>query len=43
MTPVKVVAIVAFIVSVVLAVMGSQLMNPLLWAVWAFAVLSVFS
>ena len=39
----KVLAIVAFIVSVVLAIIGAQIANPMLWAIWSFAILSVFA
>lgn len=43
MSALKIIAIVLFVVSVVLAVMFGGITNPVLWAVWSFAVLSVFS
>jgi hypothetical protein len=43
MSALKIIAIVLFVVSVILAVLGGQIMNPLLWAFWSFAVLSVFA
>lgn len=42
-SPLKIVAIVLFIGSAVLAYMSGQHLDPLLWAVWSFAVLSVFA
>lgn len=43
LSPLKLLAVVAFVVSVALAIIGGQVANPLLWAVWSFALLSVFA
>lgn len=43
MSILKIVAIVMFCMSVVLAIMEGNGLNPLLWAVWSFAVLAVFA
>jgi hypothetical protein len=40
---IQIVAIVCFIISVVFAVVDNGWRNPLLWAVWSFAVLAVFA
>ena len=42
MSPLKIVAIVLFVISVVLAVMGHSFLDPLYLMVSAFAVLAVF-
>lgn len=43
MSILKIIAIVLFVMSVIVAIMTGGALNPLLLAVWSFAILSVFA